>query len=364
MPQINDLIGAKSFELVRDRTAEILATEILNQSTLVDSTLENAPVYIERFVPFSDTEMPAVNVMLARGDYNMYTAVNQDGTYIYHIDVYHKAKTTPDGRGDMRATKKLQQLVGVVQTILSHYRYRTLGFAPPFIERVEVRDIKFADPVNSKDSNSVVMARVTFAVRVPESISPDSAVTLDGYDTSVLIANSDYGYVFSGVGVEPPAPTCAPGELRDENGVVLREVPSGGFVVLENNVITNSDGSYTVELLPEQNLELPDINVTDSDGTIRTQPSVTDVTCIPALDATVENSNQSYTNTVASGGTLVLPDITVTDSDGSTYTQPAVTDVFCTPTSTLFDVVVNVNGVEQDSFQLDSSENNTININF
>jgi hypothetical protein len=48
-------------------------------------------------------------------------------------------------------------------------------------------------------------------------------------------------------------------------------------------------------------------------------------------DATVENSDESYTATVASGGTLVLPDITVTDSDGSTFTQPAVQDVTCTP---------------------------------
>jgi hypothetical protein len=46
-------------------------------------------------------------------------------------------------------------------------------------------------------------------------------------------------------------------------------------------------------------------------------------------DATVENSNQSYTDIVASGGTLVLPDITVTDSDGSTFTQPAVENVTC-----------------------------------
>jgi hypothetical protein len=198
MPQINNLIGAKSFELVRDRIAEILADEITNQSELDDSTLQNAPVYTERFVPFTDTEIPAVNVMLARGDYNMYTAVTQDGTYMYNVDCYHKSKTTADGRGDMQATKKLQQLVGVVQTILSHHRYRTLGFAPPFIERVEVKDIKFADPTNSKDSNSVVMARISVLVRVPEGIDPDTVVLLGGFNTSVKIANSDSGYVFSG----------------------------------------------------------------------------------------------------------------------------------------------------------------------
>lgn len=61
----------------------------------------------------------------------------------------------------------------------------------------------------------------------------------------------------------------------------------------------------------------------------------------PCADATVENSDQSYTDTVASGGTLVLPDINVTDSDGSTYTQPSVTDVVCTPN----DVDVYINNV-------------------
>jgi hypothetical protein len=47
--------------------------------------------------------------------------------------------------------------------------------------------------------------------------------------------------------------------------------------------------------------------------------------------ATVENSNQSFQENVAVGDTLVLPDITVTDSDGSTFTQPSVEDVTCTP---------------------------------
>lgn len=361
MPQINNLIGPKSFELVRDRLAQVLSIEILNQSTLTGSTLSNAPVYTERFVPFSDTEMPAVNVMLARGDYGMYTAVNQDGTYIYNIDVYHKAKTTPDGRGDMRATKNLQQLVGVVQTILSHHRYKTLGFTPPFIERVEVRDIKFADPVNSKDSNSVVMARLTFAVRVPESISPDSAVLLDGYDTSVMIANSIDGYVFSGDGFSPVPPSCSPGEIRDENGVVLREVPSGGFVVLENNLIQNSDGSYSVELLPEQGLDLPNINITDSDGTLISYPSVKDFQCspsVPPADATITLDSEPFL-TVASGSTT---NITLEDENGNPV-DPVGSDGSTIIVPTNFELEIHFEGQLQESITLNSQENNTININ-
>ena len=47
-------------------------------------------------------------------------------------------------------------------------------------------------------------------------------------------------------------------------------------------------------------------------------------------DGIIENSNLSYTSTVKPGDTKILPDITVTDSDGSTFTQPAVTNVTCT----------------------------------
>ena len=46
-------------------------------------------------------------------------------------------------------------------------------------------------------------------------------------------------------------------------------------------------------------------------------------------DATVKNSDNTYSTTAASGSTLTLPDITVTDSDGTTSSVPAVTNVTC-----------------------------------
>jgi hypothetical protein len=46
-------------------------------------------------------------------------------------------------------------------------------------------------------------------------------------------------------------------------------------------------------------------------------------------DATVKNSDNTYNTTTASGSTLTLPDITVTDSDGSTSSVPAVKNVTC-----------------------------------
>ena len=46
-------------------------------------------------------------------------------------------------------------------------------------------------------------------------------------------------------------------------------------------------------------------------------------------DATVKNSDNTYSTTAGSGSTLTLPDITVTDSDGTTSSVPAVTNVTC-----------------------------------
>ena len=80
--------------------------------------------------------------------------------------------------------------------------------------------------------------------------------------------------------------------------------------------------------------------------------------CPPAGEnATVENSDASYTNTVAGGGTLVLPDITVTDSDGSTFTQPSVTDVVCTLPPPCADAIVNINSVFWDNVASGATEN-------
>jgi surface protein len=102
-------------------------------------------------------------------------------------------------------------------------------------------------------------------------------------------------------------------------------------------LIENSDSSYVVNVASGGSLILPDVDIlvvdiNDNPLDTSTIPSVKnhiiDVVC---NGGTVENSDSSYSDTVLSGGTLTLPDITVTDSDGSTFSQPSVTNVTCTP---------------------------------
>ena len=125
--------------------------------------------------------------------------------------------------------------------------------------------------------------------------------------------------------------------ILDSDGNLITMVDAGSSYTVSggggSGFVENSDSSYTNTVAGGATLVLPDINVTDSDGSISSVPSVKDVVCSPAADATVENSDSSYTNTVASGGTLTLPDITVTDSDGSTSSVPSVQNVLCTPSA-------------------------------
>lgn len=228
-------ISPRAYELIRDRIGSILADELPNQSALNggDPNL-NPKVFIERFVPPSDEEMPMVNVECAKGDYGLITAISQDGTYQYHIDVHTKSKTSATDRGDSMSAVLCQRLVGVIHAILSDAKYRTLGFAKPFIEHVEVTDIQFAAPVNGKDASSVMMGRLTFTVRVPENVEAYVPTLIDGYDTTVELGNTNDGYVFSGNNAPIPPPTCDPATITD--GASTIDVPSGGAYTCQAGV--------------------------------------------------------------------------------------------------------------------------------
>ena len=90
--------------------------------------------------------------------------------------------------------------------------------------------------------------------------------------------------------------------------------------------VSNSNDTYVVDTLVD--LELPNINVTDSDGTVTSVPSMEDITCTPPSAIRVSNSDDSYdVNTLVD---LELPNISFTDSDGITTSVPSVEDIVAT----------------------------------
>ena len=88
-------------------------------------------------------------------------------------------------------------------------------------------------------------------------------------------------------------------------------------ILVQDSIIKNSDESYVVSLTAQSALDLPNIKVTDSDGSTYEQPSVIDVVCTyvpPCEDASYNlkntNGQQLSSGTIPSGGTsnITAPD--------------------------------------------------------
>jgi hypothetical protein len=157
----------------------------------------------------------------------------------------------------------------------------------------------------------------------------------------------------------------------------------GNFEATVLAIVKNTDNDILATKLvsdSDDTIIVPNITVTDSDGSTYSQASGVNVICTPgggeanyeldntlgtllssgsipagdteiiiAPDGTVRNNadinslSPVYVVSVPSGSTVILPQITVTDSDGSTYLQDSVTNVMCTPSA---DATVTVNGEE------------------
>lgn len=216
---IGHVIGARNFEHVRRRVAEILDEELENQSIIgYDEDLEVA-VYEERITPINYEEKRVVNVRLNSNEFDNFFQLNKDGTISIAIDVY----CTYAGDGSL-SMKKLQKIIGVIDAILSDSRYKTLGFAKPSISRVQITGFQISDERVQHDSTNTCLGRVNLEVRTQETVDAIQPILLDGYFTRVLISDSNEGFVYEN-------PPCAPGTLRiinSENVIISVEIIDSG----------------------------------------------------------------------------------------------------------------------------------------
>jgi len=197
MSVINEIIGEQSFEVVRDRVGEILADELAYQGYLVDNNLFDATVYLERFVRFNASELPAINVSVARGALDNHDQESTDNTVTIFIECHAKAKSGTGVNGDTESVKRMQKLVGTCRAILEDSRYKTLGFAPPFVMNRHCSEMLFNVPVTD-DSESTCMGRLVLSVRIPESNGLAVPRLLNGYQTTVKISTTEEGYIYLG----------------------------------------------------------------------------------------------------------------------------------------------------------------------
>ena len=206
MPQITTIIPTPNFILIRNRIAEILLDEIRFQGVLsYEEWLQNIEVFAERTLAFDETEIPAINVMLAYGSYATKDMRQSDGEYEYYIDVYTKSPSSRNEGGDSKARKMMDTLFGLVRAILEDPKYKTLGYAPPFNCNVRIKSFEVNEKTKSSfglqsspnDSDSLNMGRIIFSVKAPEGNNLPTPNLIDGYQTQVRISDTDLGYQFS-----------------------------------------------------------------------------------------------------------------------------------------------------------------------
>jgi hypothetical protein len=209
MSVIDTAIGTQAFELIRDRLGELLADELAQQFTLVNNTIFQSRIFMERFIPFNESEIyqGAINITVARQMLNNQSLLQSDGINTFFIDVYQCAKnTTEDGNaidGASLATKKMHRLCGVIRAIIEDARYKTLGFAPPFIANRHVVEIKFNNP-KVEEKVGLSTGRVIVQVRASELNGRSTPTVLADLKTTVKIGESDAGYTYIGEAIPPP----------------------------------------------------------------------------------------------------------------------------------------------------------------
>lgn len=192
MAKLNFKIQPRAWEFIRDRIAEIIASEINNQIDL-NYLAEIAPTTTIEKSGFDMTETELINVSFAQGKSDNKDITGADGSYLFNVDVYTKAATTDDAGGDQLAMFKLHTILGLIQSILDHPAYKTLGFKAPYIARVWLGETNVAE-MGKKDQKNIAMGRIQLNVLVFERNKLTTPVLAEGFDTAFTIGDSTKGY--------------------------------------------------------------------------------------------------------------------------------------------------------------------------
>lgn len=194
---ITSIIPVQNYELIRDRIGLILATELANQQILIeaDSGEFVAPtVWIDRYVPFDKTEMPAVNVAFGNGEYSNQNQISAEGVYTYFIDCYTNADTEDDTDGYTLSMAKLDRIMGMIRYILSSPFYATLNFPRGFILNRTIQSMGVFTKQDVQDALSDSVGRILFTVRAVETQNGQTGVALEETGTTFKLGSTNKGF--------------------------------------------------------------------------------------------------------------------------------------------------------------------------
>jgi hypothetical protein len=371
MAEINIPIAPRSHELIRNRVAEILASELFNQAAITYDDLFLAKVFVQRSKPVDVDECPVINVSLSTAVIDNHTAIDSDVEFPVFIDVFATADYTDGLRGDTLASFEAQRLAGVIQGILLNPVFCRLGFAPPFIMRSKVTAFE-TGLIDRNENTNLAYVRTTLTVRASQVETGQDPITNYDLSTQVFLGETEQGYLYSGAGSPIPPPTCAPAMVLDSLGNILATINSGGSGIISNStaVLKDADGNVleTKSILAQGSEDLVAPNASYAveyqngtpiqSGEILAGGSETiqvpdPIVCADATYSITDDSlNVLYSGSIPSGGNLdqVIQDSTAVLKTTSNVTLSTTSiNAEASADITAPDTSIEVNGVAEGS---------------
>lgn len=198
MAVINAPIQFRSWYLVRDRVAAIVKDELFHQAAITYEDWKDCDVYTERFSPITLDEIVDTSVITVSIDSitpRNETAIDSDIETVISIAITTAMRATDQAGSDVLSMDRSQIIAGIIHGIFAHPEYIRLKFAPPFIMRSKVTDIKFGTP-NRQESAGITMSLVTLTVLHSQDEPESTGVPFGSSVTGVLVNQTDKGYKY------------------------------------------------------------------------------------------------------------------------------------------------------------------------
>lgn len=190
---IENIIPRQGFEIVLEKIAVILFEELTRQKSL--QTLgDDFGVYIERQTAYDKNEGIVISVGMDGADYVGKNQFDVQGNTTYFIDLYTTGDETLVTTGDNNSRFLTLKWLGMMRSILSSTKYKTLGFQPGLIGGTMVEKIQNQLSYGNGDANFIKFARITFSVRIQENQEMWTSIELQGNDTTIKINETEKGF--------------------------------------------------------------------------------------------------------------------------------------------------------------------------
>jgi len=150
-------------------------------------------VWLERFVAFDQSELPAIRVYFDNSAYDRKNPSASKCESKFSVELTVNAMDSLNSRGDEGASINCQKILGIIRHILSHPLYLNLDFAPGIIEGTTVTDLRIGTP-SGEDGLYTISGVISFSVRHIELNGSLSGIPGEIYGSVIKISETELGY--------------------------------------------------------------------------------------------------------------------------------------------------------------------------